>query len=277
MGNATVRAEGARRILSTRLGPRFDALDSAKKSSAKSGGLEWPGNFHERMTHVVSARILPARWLFLALALAVPLCLSARTDHKMDAREQFERAVRMRTTLEGTPQKDRSLVDYRAAVSAYHKVYLISAQAEEVTPSLIAEAELYEEMGRLFDAKYFQSAIDSYNFLLKQYPGSRYREQALYSIGLVQKDGLHQPDVAEATLKEYVRRFPKSDLASDARVALKDIAETREKANAQALAQAQAAAQAQAQEKLQAQAKQQAQARPKPKFRRPLRRTRGQS
>src|SRR5271163_4165407 len=210
------------------------------------------------MTQVVSARILPARWLFLALALAVPLCLSARTDHKMDAREQFERAVRMRTTLEGTPQKERSLVDYRAAVSAYHKVYLISAQAEEVTPSLIAEAELYEEMVRLFDAKYFQSAIDSYNFLLKQYPGSRYREQALYSIGLVQKDGLHQPDVAEATLKDYIKRFPKSDLASDARVALKDIAETREKAKAQA--QAQALAQAQAQARLQAQAKLQSQA-----------------
>jgi N-acetylmuramoyl-L-alanine amidase len=212
------------------------------------------------MTHVVSARILPARWFLLALALAVPLCLSARSDFKMEARQQFERAVRMRTTLEGTPQKQRSFVDYRATVAAYHKVYLISAQAEEVTPSLIAEAELYEEMGHLFDAKYFQSAIDSYNFLLKQYPGSRFREQALYSIGLVQKDGLHQPDVAEATLKEYIRRFPKSDLASDARVALKDIAETREKAKAQALAQAQAAAQAQAQAqaKLQAQAKVQA-------------------
>jgi N-acetylmuramoyl-L-alanine amidase len=212
------------------------------------------------MTHVVSARILPARWLLLALALAVPLCLPARTDLKMEARQQFERAVRMRTTLEGTPQKERSFVDYRATVAAYHKVYLISAQAEEVTPSLIAEAELYEEMGRLFDAKYFQSAIDSYNFLLKQYPGSRFREQALYSIGLVQKDGLHQPDLAEAMLKEYIRRFPKSDLASDARVALKDIAETREKAKAQALAQAQAAAQAQAQAqaKLQTQAKVQA-------------------
>ena len=213
------------------------------------------------MTHVVSARIqLPARWLFLALALAVPLCASARTDRRMDAREQFERAVRMRTTLEGMPQRERSFVDYRATVAAYHKVYLISAQAEEVTPSLIAEAELYEEMGRLFDAKYFQSAIDSYHFLLKQYPGSRFREQALYSIGLVQKDGLHQPDVAEATLKDYIKRFPKSDLASDARVALKDIAETREKAKAQALAQAQAQAlaQAQAQAKLRAQAKIQA-------------------
>jgi N-acetylmuramoyl-L-alanine amidase len=213
------------------------------------------------MTHVVSARIhLPARWLFLALALAVPLCASARTDHKMDAREQFERAVRMRTTLEGTPQRERSFTDYRATVAAYHKVYLISAQAEEVTPSLIAEAELYEEMGRLFDAKYFQSAIDSYHFLLKQYPGSRYREQALYSIGLVQKDGLHQPDVAEATLKEYIRRFPKSDLASDAHVALKDIAETREKAKAQALAQAQAQALAQAQAQALAQAQAKAQA-----------------
>jgi N-acetylmuramoyl-L-alanine amidase len=198
------------------------------------------------MTHVVSARIFPARWLLLALALAVPLCAPARTDHKMDAREQFERAVRMRTVLEGTPQKERSLVDYRAAVSAYHKVYLISAQAEEVTPSLIAEAELYEEMGRLFDAKYFQSAIDSYNFLLKQYPGSRYRQQALYAIGLVQKDGLHQPELAEATLKDYIKRYPKSDLASDARVALKDIADTREKAKAQAEAQGLAAAQAQA-------------------------------
>jgi N-acetylmuramoyl-L-alanine amidase len=176
----------------------------------------------------------------------------------MDAREQFERAVRMRTTLEGTPQKERSLVDYRAAVSAYHKVYLISAQAEEVTPSLIAEAELYEEMGRLFDAKYFQSAIDSYNFLLKQYPGSRYRQQALYAIGLVQKDGLHQPDVAEATLKDYIKRYPKTDLASDARVALKDIADMREKAQAQARAQALAQAQAAVQAQAAAQAKIQA-------------------
>jgi N-acetylmuramoyl-L-alanine amidase len=170
----------------------------------------------------------------------------------MDAREQFERAVRMRTVLEGTPQKERSLLDYRATVAAYHKVYLISSQAEEVTPSLIAEAELYEEMGRLFDPKYFQTAIDSYDFLLKQYPGSRYRQQALYSIGLVQKGGLHQPDVAEATLKDYIKRFPKSDLASDARVALKDIADTREKAKAQALAQAQAQAKLQAQAKVQA-------------------------
>jgi N-acetylmuramoyl-L-alanine amidase len=182
------------------------------------------------MTHVVSARIqLPARWLFLALALAVSLCSPAQaTDKKMAAREQFERAVKMRTTLEGNQHKDRTIADYRQTVIAYHKVYLISPQAEEVTPALIAEAELYEEMAQQFDVKYFQSAIDTYNFLLKQYPGSRYRGQALYSMGEIQKNGLGQLDAAEITLKDYLKRFPKSERSADARGALKEIADARQ-------------------------------------------------
>jgi N-acetylmuramoyl-L-alanine amidase len=195
------------------------------------------------MTHVVSARTqFSAKWLVLALALAFALSASAGVDRRMQAREQFERAVRLRTTLEGTRDDERTLPDYRQALTAYHKVYLISPQAEEVTPSLVAEAELYDEMGRLFDAKYFQSAIETYDFLLKQYPGSRYRSQAMYSIGEIQKEGLNQPDVAEATLKDYLKHFPKSDRSEDARALLKQIAATREKANEQAAAAAASAA-----------------------------------
>jgi N-acetylmuramoyl-L-alanine amidase len=180
---------------------------------------------------VVSARTnLSAKWLFLALALAVALSTPAGVDKRMQAREQFERAVRLRTTLEAAPDNERSLVDYRQALTAYHKVYLISPQAEEVTPSLIAEAELYDEMGRLFDAKFFLSAIETYDFLLKQYPGSRYRSQAMYSIGEIQKEGLNQPDLAEATLKDYLKHFPKSDRSEDAHALLKQIAAAREKA-----------------------------------------------
>jgi N-acetylmuramoyl-L-alanine amidase len=183
------------------------------------------------VTHVVSARTyFSAKWLFLALALAVALSTPAGADKRMQAREQFERAVRLRTTLEAEPDNERSLVDYRQALTAYHKVYLISPQAEEVTPSLVAEAELYDEMGRLFDAKFFLSAIETYDFLLKQYPGSRYRSQAMYSIGEIQKEGLNQPDTAEATLKDYLKHFPKSDRSEDARALLKQIAAAREKA-----------------------------------------------
>ena len=89
----------------------------------------------------------------IAIGLAVCLAAPARADKSSDAREQFESAVRMRTMLEGYLEKDRAASDYKQTVAAYHKVYLIAPQAEEVTPSLIAEAELYQEMGRLFDSK----------------------------------------------------------------------------------------------------------------------------
>jgi N-acetylmuramoyl-L-alanine amidase len=172
----------------------------------------------------------PITWLSLALVLLVCFSSPVKADRKSDARAQFERAVRLRTILEGVPQKDRKLADYKQVITSFHRVYLITPNAEEVTPSLIAEAELYEEMGRAFDAKYFQSAVETYNFLLKQYPDSRYRGEAIFSIGQLQKDELSEPEAAEVTLKDYLKRFPKSDKALEARASLKEIADSREKA-----------------------------------------------
>jgi N-acetylmuramoyl-L-alanine amidase len=209
------------------------------------------------MKRIVSAGIQSATAAFLALTtLIVCLPATAHTDRKTNVRDQFERAVKMRTTLEGNPQKDRSLAEYRQTIAAYHRVYLISPQAEEVTPSLIAEGELYQEMGRYFDPKYFKSAVDTYNFLLKQYPGSRYRSEALFSIGKIQKEYLHRPDDAEVTFREFLRRFPKSGKADGAREALKEIADAREdqklqEAEAKAAEAAQAAQTAQAEKHVQ--------------------------
>ncbi len=182
------------------------------------------------------ARALALLGYALILVLACGGVSPARADRKIEARDQFERSVRLRTILEGSPQKDRKLADYKQVITSFHRVYLITPSAEEVTPALIAEAELYEEMGRAFDAKYFQNAIETYNFLLKQYPGSRYRGEALFSIGALQKDELSEPEAAEVTLKDYLRRFPKSDKSDDARAALKEIADSREKAKQKVLA-----------------------------------------
>jgi N-acetylmuramoyl-L-alanine amidase len=152
---------------------------------------------------------------------------SVRADRRAQARDQFTHAVRMRTVLEGYLEKDRSLTDYRQTVAAFHKIYFISTQAEEVTPSLVAEAELYEQMGRLFDAKYFQSAIDAYNFLLKQYPESRYRGAALLAVAQIQKDDLNRLADAEASYKDYLKKYPRSDKTGEARQALREIAAQR--------------------------------------------------
>jgi N-acetylmuramoyl-L-alanine amidase len=166
-------------------------------------------------------------------ALSLCLALPAHADKKSQAREQFARAVKMRTMLEGYLEKDRSLSDYKQTIAAYHKVYLITPQAPEVTPSLVAEAELYREMGRLFDSKYFQSSVHVYMFLLKQYPGSRYRGAALLAIAEAQEDDLNKPEDAEATYKEYLKRFPRSEGAPGARAALKEIAENQATDNEQ--------------------------------------------
>jgi N-acetylmuramoyl-L-alanine amidase len=183
------------------------------------------------MTGVFSIKTKSAiAWLSLALVLLVCASSPLRADRKTEARDQFEHAVRLRTILEGSPQRDRKIADYKQVITSFHRVYLITPNAEEVTPALIAEAELYEEMGRAFDAKYFQSAIETYNFLLKQYPGSRYRGEALFSIGKLQKDELSEPEAAEVTLKDYLKRFPKSDKSDEARASLKEIADSREKA-----------------------------------------------
>jgi N-acetylmuramoyl-L-alanine amidase len=182
------------------------------------------------------ARALALLGCALFLLFALGSVSPARADRKTDARDQFERSVRLRTILEGSPQKERKLADYKQVITSFHRVYLITPSAEEVTPALIAEAELYEEMGRAFDAKYFQNAIETYNFLLKQYPGSRYRGEALFSIGALQKDELSEPEAAEVTLKDYLRRFPKSEKSDEARAALKEIADSREKAKQKVLA-----------------------------------------
>jgi N-acetylmuramoyl-L-alanine amidase len=168
--------------------------------------------------------------LALALITWAFAALGVRADKRTDARDQFARAVRMRTTLEANPMQQRSLADYRSTIAAFHKVYLISVSAEEVGPSLVAEAELYEQMGRRFDPKYFQNAIQTHQFLLKQYPESHFRAQALYSIGMIQEYDLHESDAAEITFKQYVKQYPKSDKVNGAKEALKEIAEEREKA-----------------------------------------------
>ncbi len=155
--------------------------------------------------------------------LSLCLAVRVRADDLSRARSQFARAVTLRTMLEGYLEKDRSLADYEKTIAAYRRVYLITPDSEDCTASFMAEGELYEEMGRLYDAKYYNSAIDVYRFLLKQYPGSRYRGEALLAIAAIQKDDLRNPNDAQATYKQYLRMFPHSQKAHEVLADLRDV------------------------------------------------------
>jgi len=140
------------------------------------------------------ARLSP---VFAALGLAVvvvcgnPSASDAKAADKTTntavkreaAGAQFARAEEQRANLNGKPAEKRTLAEYKTVVASYRRVYLITPRAAEVADSLLSVAELYTEMGDRFGRSYYQSAVDSYQFLVHEYPGSKYSQDALLRIG----------------------------------------------------------------------------------------------
>ena len=168
----------------------------------------------------------------LLLVLLPLLSASARVHHNDAwARQQFAKAERMREALNGRPVGERTRREYQRVIDSYRRVYFGSPASSKADPSVVATAELMVEMGRRFDDnKILRGAIDEYRFLRKEYPGSKYRFAALFTIGEIYKDDLHQPEEARATFTDFVQRYPRNRLADDARAAMKEIdAEAAEK------------------------------------------------
>ena len=93
----------------------------------------------------------------------------------------------MRTDLEAKTERERSVQDYKQLIIAYRHVYLITAHAAEVPQALKEVGDLYRRMGEQFENSYFNSAVETYEFLLHEYPTSRYREDALLAIAEIEK------------------------------------------------------------------------------------------
>jgi len=151
---------------------------------------------------------------------------SARVRHNDAwARQQFATAERMREALNGRPSAQRTRREYQRVIDAYRRVYFGSPGSPKADPSVVATAELMVEMGRRFDDnKILRGAVEQYRFLRKEYPGSKYRFDALFTIGEIFKDDLNDIQEARATFNDFLHRYPRNRLADDARAALNEIA-----------------------------------------------------
>ncbi len=139
------------------------------------------------------------------------------------ALSQFERAERLREALNGRPQSERTRHDYQTVIDAYRRVYYTTPATSKADNSILATAELQAEMGRTFnEPKALKDAIASLEFLRREYPGSRYRVNALFTIGQIYRVDLDDSETAKATFEEFLRLYPHSQMAPQAR---KEIAE----------------------------------------------------
>jgi N-acetylmuramoyl-L-alanine amidase len=139
------------------------------------------------------------------------------------ARTQFTAAERTRASLAQRPSAERTRHDYQRVIAGYRQIYLEAPNSTKADPSAVAVAELLVEMGRHFDDDdILRSAIHQYEFLRREYPGSKYRFEALFTIGEIYKDDLDDPTQARPVFEEFLRRYPRHHLADDARAALTD-------------------------------------------------------
>ncbi len=130
----------------------------------------------------------------------------------------------MREALNGRPQGDRSRHDYQRVLNSYRNVYFGAPASSKADPSVVAVAETLVEMGRRFDDdKILNEAIAQYKFLRKEYPGSRYRCDALFTIGEIYKDDLNDADQARRVFQDFLHRYPHNRLVEDAQQAIGEL------------------------------------------------------
>jgi len=159
----------------------------------------------------------------LALLAAQPAYARA---HHSDAwaREHFAAAERMREALNGRPPLERTRRDYQRVVNAYRVVYLGAPTSSKADPSVVAVAETLVEMGRRFeDDSILNKAIAQYRFLRREYPGSKYRADGLFTVAEIYKDDLNDSPAARASFQEFLHHYPHNRLADDARQAILEI------------------------------------------------------
>jgi N-acetylmuramoyl-L-alanine amidase len=183
------------------------------------------------------ARLSP---VFIALAIAVAVVCgnpsasyakaaegdtsTASAVKREAAGAQFARAEEQRSILNSKPAEKRTLAEYKTVVASYRRVYLITPRASEVVDSLLSVAELYSEMGDRFGRSYYQSAVDSYLFLVHEYPGSKYSQDALLRIGKLQRDQLGDSALATQTYQDFLKKYPHSPRKREAQEELAELA-----------------------------------------------------
>jgi N-acetylmuramoyl-L-alanine amidase len=162
----------------------------------------------------------------LACLLLAPVSTFARTvaQKKQAARAQLETAEHMRDSLESKPEAQRTRKDFQKVIDAYRKVYYTAPSLAKADIAVQAVAELLEDQGRLLsDPKSFKDAIGQLVFLRREYPGSKFRAEALFTIGEIYRDDLDDAKQAKATFEDFVKRYPGNARAQDARKAIAEI------------------------------------------------------
>jgi len=191
--------------------------------------MQWgQKNFHKPFA---SASLGFALAAFAAFPCSAAGANTTATSKQESAAAQFARAQEMREALNNKPADQRTLAEYKKVVAAYQRIYLVTPRAGEVPDSLEAVAELNIEMGDRFGRSYYQSAADTYTFLIHEYPSGKHAQEAMLRLAKLQKDQLGDPNAATQTFQDFQKKYPRSTHKREVQEALAELALMRNAAS----------------------------------------------
>jgi N-acetylmuramoyl-L-alanine amidase len=190
-----------------------------------SPGVDSDLNATERSTLIeLHKRICSAFLLAGLLAFPKVSFPALPASRQAKAIATFDRAVRMRTTLESLPENKRTKSDYQKVIETFQEVVRLDPAYAKTPTAFACMADLYEEMGRLFSAeRYYLESVKTYQFLLSEYPHSQVARDALFTLGEIYRTDLEKPEDARKTFKEFLDKYPKSSKTEEARAKIEEI------------------------------------------------------
>lgn len=144
-----------------------------------------------------------------------------KVTHRQVELSPWQQAMQGREKLEAIPAGARTRAEYTEAMDRYRAIYHETPGDQYAAAAVNAVAELLAEQGRgSHDPKALKDAVGQYEFLRKQYPGSSLRVGALLAEAQIYENDLHDSDGAREQYALLVKKYPKSELAEEARAGL---------------------------------------------------------
>jgi N-acetylmuramoyl-L-alanine amidase len=162
--------------------------------------------------------------LVALLGVLTTASLDSTASTRKPVEAPYSQAEHARQTLESRPEDQRTRPDYERVLDLYRAIYHDDPASPKADASIFAVAQLLAEQGRILnDEKSLHDAIGQYEFLRREYPGSRYRADALLAEGDIHSHDLSDHAEAKATYQAFLKEYPHNAGAAEARADLKEL------------------------------------------------------
>jgi len=150
----------------------------------------------------------------LSLVLVAVAGLAYAARNRAAARQSLQQAQELEARLAGRDTPPPRVEDYLQAVKLYDAVPRLDPTYAGCDDALYAAARLCRDCFRLSGTRaHADRALSLADWLMREYPASPLRDDALRLKGEIYADDLHDSDKAREILTEYLKKFPRSSYA----------------------------------------------------------------